>query len=172
MKQKFWSEEQLCLVGEERVSYSMTRLWPGQPRFNSQHGQLFSLYSCIHTSSGAHPTYHMSTEASFHRDKATRIWKQITYLYLVSRLSTRRAIPSPHPHYVFIAWCLIKHRGNSYLLQLNMQRYDALKNCVMKTRNMEVKYTHSRTSTLHRCGRFTFISCLETYRLDAPSRPF
>jgi hypothetical protein len=34
-----------------------------------------------------------------------------THLHLVPRSRMRGAIP-PLPHYVFVAWCLVKHRDN------------------------------------------------------------
>jgi hypothetical protein len=39
--------------------------------------------------------------------------KLTIHLYLVPRSRKRRAIP-PIPQYVFMAWCLVKHRENFY----------------------------------------------------------
>jgi hypothetical protein len=44
-------------------------------------------------------------------ESSGRSVKLITHLHLAPRIGTRGAI-SPIPHHVFIAWCLIKHRGN------------------------------------------------------------
>jgi len=40
--------------------------------------------------------------------------KLTIHLHLAQRLKKRGAI-HPLPHYLFIAWCLVKHRDNFYL---------------------------------------------------------
>jgi hypothetical protein len=71
-----------------------------------------NLYHPIQAGSGAHPaSYPMGTMGSFPGGKAPGIVKLTTHLHLVPRLIMRGAIP-PLPQYVFMAWCLVKHKEN------------------------------------------------------------
>jgi hypothetical protein len=66
----------------------------------------FSLHHHIQNGSGAHlASYPMGTRALSLGVKLT------THLHLVPRSRLHGAIP-PLPQYVFIAWCLVKHRDN------------------------------------------------------------
>jgi hypothetical protein len=66
----------------------------------------FSLHHRVQTSSGAHPaSYPVGTGAVSLRVKLT------TPLHLVPRSRVRGAI-RPFPQYVFMVWCLVKHRDN------------------------------------------------------------
>jgi hypothetical protein len=54
----------------------------------------------------------MGTGGSFPGGKAAGTWgKLTTHLHLVPRSRMRGATP-PLPQYVFMAWCLVKHRDN------------------------------------------------------------
>jgi hypothetical protein len=65
----------------------------------------FSLHR-VQNGSEAHPaSYPMGSMGSFQGVKLT------THLYLVPSHRMRGAIP-PLPQYVFMAWCLVKHRDN------------------------------------------------------------
>jgi hypothetical protein len=72
----------------------------------------FSLQYRVQSGSGAHPTsYPMGTRGSFPGGKSGWGVKLTTQLLLVLRSKMRGAI-LPLPQYVFMAWCLVKHRDN------------------------------------------------------------
>jgi hypothetical protein len=65
----------------------------------------FSLHRRVQNGFGAHPaSYSMGTWG-----QSGRGVKLTTHLYLVPRSRMRGATP-PLPQYVFMAWCLVKHR--------------------------------------------------------------
>jgi hypothetical protein len=67
----------------------------------------FSAYHRDQNGSGAHPASSpMGTRGSFPGGV-----KLTTYLHLVQRSRMSGAIP-PFPQYIFMAWCLVKHRDN------------------------------------------------------------
>jgi hypothetical protein len=61
--------------------------------------------------SGAHPaSYPEGTRGCFPGSKAAGV-KLTSHLHLLPRSRMRGAIP-PLPRYVFMVWCLVKHRDN------------------------------------------------------------
>jgi hypothetical protein len=72
---------------------------------------IFSIHYRVQTRSADHPaSYLKRTRGSFLRkEKSGRRREADHNLHLVPRLRMRGAIPSL-PHYVFMAWCLVKHR--------------------------------------------------------------
>jgi hypothetical protein len=65
----------------------------------------FSLLQRIYAGSGAHPaTYSMVPGLS---DRGVRL---TTHILLVQRSRMRGAIPPPQ--YIYVAWCLVKHKDN------------------------------------------------------------
>jgi hypothetical protein len=75
-------------------------------RFSAGAGK-FSLHHRVHNGSGVHPaSYPTGNGGSFPGGKAAGAWSWP----LVPR-SMRGAIP-PLPQYVFMVWCLVKHRVN------------------------------------------------------------
>jgi hypothetical protein len=69
-----------------------------------------SLHHRVQNGSGVHlASYSTSTRGSFPSGKAAGAWGWP--LHLVPRSRMRGAIP-PLPQYIFMAWCLVKHRDN------------------------------------------------------------
>jgi hypothetical protein len=90
----------------------------------------FSLHHRVQNGTGTHPaSYPMGTRGSFPGGKAAGGVKLTTHLHIVSRSRLRGAIP-PLPQYVFIAWCLVKHRDNFTFTYLMTQRDIILCPCV------------------------------------------
>jgi hypothetical protein len=85
----------------------------------------FYLHHRVQNGSGAHAAFYpMGTRDSFPGGKAAEAW--LWPLYLVQRSRICGATP-PLPQYVFMAWCLVKHRDNftfTFLLFTRMSRQD------------------------------------------------
>jgi hypothetical protein len=87
----------------------------------------FLLRHHVHTGSGAHPAFcPMATGGSFCGSKAAGAWSwPLTFVYFRSRM--RGAIP-PLPQYIFMAWCLVKHRHSftfTFAVSMNSSVSDA-----------------------------------------------
>jgi hypothetical protein len=84
----------------------------------------FCLRHSVQTASWAHLAFHQMGTRVFPREKFGRGLKLTTHLNLGSRLTMCRAI-YPLPHYVSIAWCLIKRLNILQLVQqLNTDYHD------------------------------------------------
>jgi hypothetical protein len=72
----------------------------------------FSLRHRVQTGSGAHPaSYPMGTGGSFHGGIAAGAWSwPLTSIKCRGKRMSGAMLPLPQ--YGFIAWCLVKHRGN------------------------------------------------------------
>jgi hypothetical protein len=91
-----------------------SRLWTGRPGFDSPQGQWCDYFLFTTASRPAVGR----TQPSIQWDRTVfpsgwrgRSVKLSTHLDLMPRLRMRGAIP-PLPQYVFMAWCLVKHRNN------------------------------------------------------------
>jgi hypothetical protein len=69
-------------------------------------------FDTVQTGSGAHPaSYPMGTGSSFPGGKAVGAWSWPLTSIQCRGQRMRGGIP-PLPQYVFMAWCLVKHRDN------------------------------------------------------------
>jgi len=68
----------------------------------------FPLRPHIQTGSGTHPASYAMGTGIFPRGESIRCLKLTTHFHLVPRLRMRSY--TSIPQYVFMAWCLIKHR--------------------------------------------------------------
>jgi hypothetical protein len=72
----------------------------------------FSIHHRVQTGSGAQPaSYTMGSGSSFPGSKAAGAWNWPFISTCCRDQRMRRALP-PLPHYVFMAWRLVKHRDN------------------------------------------------------------
>jgi hypothetical protein len=109
---------------------SVSAVWTTMVRFSAV-AENFFLRHRVQTGSGSHPASYPTGSGAL--SPGVRGWgvKLTTHLHLVPRLRKREAIP-PLPQYVFMAWCLVKHRGNFIfprLIFLKLYLTDHHSNC-------------------------------------------
>jgi hypothetical protein len=83
----------------------------------------FSLQHHVQTGSGAHPaSYPVGTGGSFPGGKATGAWSWPLTSILCQGQRMHGAIPPPS-QYVFLVWCLVKHRDFTFNMTLCIYVY-------------------------------------------------
>jgi hypothetical protein len=113
---KRWASYKLALKAM-RIEFGssvsiVTRLPAGRPKFDSWQGHgYFHLHNRLHTRYGAQlASYTMGTEDSYPEGKTAGAWSwPLTSTSAEVQYAWRY---TSTPQYVFMAWCLVKHRDN------------------------------------------------------------
>jgi hypothetical protein len=115
-----------------------------------QQRQDFSFLHCFETGSRTHPaSYRVGTRACFPRDKVAGAWSwQFHLCWDQNWWSYTSTLP-----YVFLAWCLIKHRDNfTFTLLYEFDLGNAGRSCmlrqILRNQLLEREAAHSCTTNL------------------------